>query len=322
MTDQPDTTAPSSPATVKGINHVGLSVSNLTESLILYTTAIALEVVNTSRLSNPAAEKASGFNNESVATATLKGPNGYLQLAQYEPPVAGAAEEVPVEGPGVTHLCFQAPTRQDIYSKFNSLGAIPVSRGTEPVDFGGYGVCCAYSRDSDGIMFEMEHLDEPKFEGPIWISHVALVSPGLDRLVAFYRHLLGSEPYRKTENFRGSRADKIVNLDGVQIRAAWFNFGNMILELSQYINPVTAIPGAPLAFEKIGCNKIAFEVSDIKLEHKRLAESGLEFLSEPVQTNESTEVYARDPDGNLISLIQPAAGSAMSVDRLEKHEWL
>jgi catechol 2,3-dioxygenase-like lactoylglutathione lyase family enzyme len=91
----------------------------------------------------------------------------------------------------------------------------------------------------------------------------------------------------------------------------------MILELWQFVNPVTPEPGAPVPFEKIGYNKFAFEVSDIDADYKRLVESGVQFLSEPVQTDESTEVYARDPDGNLFSLIQPAPGSSISIDELK-----
>ena len=76
-------------------------------------------------------------------------------------------------------------------------------------------------------------------------------------------------------------------------------------------------PGAPLPFEKIGYHKFAFEVSDIQSDYKRLLASGVEFLSEPVQTDESTEVFGRDPDGNLFSLIEPAPGSSISIAALK-----
>ena len=46
-------------------------------------------------------------------------------------------------------------------------------------------------------MLEVEELDKPRFEGPIWLAHIALVSPDIDRLVAFYRNLLGVEPYQR-----------------------------------------------------------------------------------------------------------------------------
>jgi catechol 2,3-dioxygenase-like lactoylglutathione lyase family enzyme len=185
------------------------------------------------------------------------------------------------------------------------------------VDLGGYGVYYAYERDADGIMFETEHLDEPHFEGPIWLSHVALVTPGIDRLVEFYENIIGFEPTRRSDKVTGPRFDEVVDYDDTFIRAAWFNMTNMILELWQFVNPVTPEAGAPIPFEKIGYNKFAFEVTDIQSDYKRLVESGVQFLSEPVQTDVSTEVYGRDPDGNLFSLIQPAPDSGTSIKALK-----
>ena len=67
---------------------------------------------------------------------------------------------------------------------------------------------------------------------------------------------------------------------------------------------------SPAPFEKIGYNKFAFEVTDIKSDYKRLVEAGVQFLSDPVQSKDATEVYGRDPDGNLFSLFEPAPGSS------------
>ncbi len=317
MTDQPEQTAPSNPSSITGLNHVGISVSDLKASIAFYTEAASVEVVHSMRLGNSAAEKASGFINEPVDRVVLKGPNGYLELSQYDASLSGPAEEIPVCGPGVTHVCYQGPTAQDIYSRFQAQGATPVSRGTEPISLMGRGVYYAYERDSDGIMFETEHLDDPHFEGPIWISHVALVSHDLDRLADFYENLLGTKPSRRTNKAAGPTFDEVADYDDVHIRAAWFDMSNMVLELWQFVNPVTPEPGAPIPFEKIGYHKFAFEVSDIQSDYKRLVESGVQFLSEPVQTEESTEVFGRDPDGNLFSLIEPAPGSANSIAALK-----
>ena len=322
MPDQSVASASPDTSTVKGINHIGLSVSDLDGSLSFYQAATSLGLANRQKInSHSVVERASGFQNEPIEVAILRGPNGYLELMQFDPSVTGPAQEMPVQGPGITHVCYQAPTPEDIYSRFKSQGASAVSRGTEPVDLGGYGVYYAYARDSDGIMFEVEHLDEPKFEGAIWISHVALVTPDIDRLVGFYRHLLGVDPYRRSDLVEGPRCDAVVDVDGARIRAAWFNAGNMILELWQYLHPATAEPGEPPPLEKIGYNKIAFEVDDLSHDYERLVASGVGFLSEPVEIAGIGEVYARDPDGNLISLLQLAPGSEMSIDGLEQHDW-
>ena len=304
-------------STVIGLNHVGLSVSDLQASIDFYTKAASVTVDPAMRLSNTAAEQASGFANAPIDRSVLAGPNGYLELSQYDPSLAGKAEAIPVCGPGITHVCFQSPTNQNIYGRFKASGAKPVSRGTEPVDLGGYGVYYAYQRDADGIMFETEHLDQPHFEGPIWLSHVALVTPDIERLVDFYEHILGAKPNRRSDDVKGPRFDEVADYDGTHIRAAWFHTTNMILEIWQFLDPVTPEPGAPNSIEKFGYNKFAFEVTDIESDYRRLIAVGVQFLSKPVKTDSSTEVFGRDPDGNLFSLIQPAPDSGISIQALK-----
>lgn len=321
MAAQSEQTESSKLSTISGINHVGMSVRDLNAAVDFYTRAVAVEEEPSKVLSNSAAERASGFGSTPIGRTALRGPNGYLELSQYDASLFGTTEVLPVQGPGVTHVCYQAPSSEDIYSRFKAEGATPVSRGQEPISLLGRGVYYAYERDCDGIMFETEHLDNPNFEGSIWLSHVALVSPDLDRLVDFYEILLGFEPNRRTNKAAGPRFDEVADYEGVHIRAAWFDLSNMILELWQFVNPVTPAAGAPVPYEKIGYTKFAFEVSDIEKDHKRLVESGVQFLSAPVQTAESTEVYGRDPDGNLFSLIQPAPGSSISIDALKKKDW-
>ena len=122
-----------------------------------------------------------------------------------------------------------------LYSEFKSQNASVVSRGTAPVDLNGRGVYYAYLRDADHLMLEVEQLDKPNFEGPIWIAHGALVTPDLDSLATFYQNLLGVSPYRRADDVRGPRLDEVTGLDNVHIRAAWFNVGNMVLKLEDSI---------------------------------------------------------------------------------------
>lgn len=197
-----------------------------------------------------------------------------------------------------------------------------MSKGIPPIDLNGQGVVYGYARDADNIMFEIEQLDEPRFEGSIWIAHIALVTPDLDQSVAFYRKLFGVETYGYANKVMGERFDEVTGIPNVRIRVAWFNTGNMILEIWEYVNPKTEHPGEPLPFSKIGYNKIALEVGDLEAEQHRLESMGVEYLNEPVEVNGVTEIYTRDPDGNLISLVKLNSSAAPGVTNLADISWL
>ena len=257
---------------VTGIHHVGLSVTDLDRSLAFYEAATSLEAT----VDPPVDPSASQGR-----TATLRGPNCGLELIEY-PGAQEPAAEMPVQGPGITHVCYQSATADNLYGDLLEAGATPVSRGTEPVDLGGYGVYYAYARDPDGIIFEVEHLDRPHFDGDFWIAHVALASTDLDRLVDFYEGLLGMEPARRSDNIHGPQFDAVAGIDGVRIRAAWFDLDNMILELWQFLHPEPVAPTEPPPTERIGYTSIAFAVDAVASQPREL----------------------RDPDGNLLRFVE------------------
>ena len=303
---------------VIGIHHIGMSVSDLKTSVEFYSRALGISAEHLSATQQDNGVSAYGASSNS---ALLTFPNGYLKLSEYDRSDLPSKAVVPVKGPGITHVCYQSPTQENIYQRLMDSGATPVSRGKEPVHLLGQGVYYAYARDRDGIMYETEHLDRSPFEGPIWFSHVALVSPNLDRLVEFYGLLLNAEPSRRTNRASGPTFDEVADYDDVMIRAAWFDIGNMILEMWQFVNPVTPEVKQNPAFEALGYNKVAFEVSDLEKEVERLSDQGIEFLAPLGMSDDGLEVCLRDPDGNLISLIQPHDETGLSVGQLKQKTW-
>ena len=306
-------------SSVIGIHHVGMSVTDLKASVEFYSQALGVRLQNTPDTMQ--AEDDSLGLSTSSNSAVLAFPNGYLKLSEYDRSDFSPPPVLPVKGPGITHVCYQSPTSEDIYQRLINGGATTVSRGEQPVHLLGQGVYYAYARDHDGIMYETEHLDHAPFEGPIWLSHAALVSPDLDRLVEFYSLLLDAKPNRRTDRASGPRFDEVAGYDNVMIRAAWFDIGNMILEMWQFVNPVTPEPQRPSAIEDVGYNKVAFEVSDLQKEFERLTALGVRFLSSPATSFDGWEVCLRDPDGNLISLIQPKTQDDLSVSHLKQKTW-
>jgi predicted enzyme related to lactoylglutathione lyase len=207
-----------------------------------------------------------------------------------------------------------------MYNGFKDAGATAVSWGEGPVDLGGYGVHYAYLRDADKIMYEVEQVDRPPFEGQVWIGHVALASHDIDRLVEFYSNVFGIEPYRRVNKATGPRVDEVTGLKDARMRAAWFNVANMVFEIWEFVNPVTPDTSAARPFEKVGYNKFAFEVSDLTREITRLKARDVKFATEPLATPIGVEAYAADPDGNRFSLVQ-LNDSQLSIDHLKNITW-
>lgn len=301
-----------SDTTIKGIHHIGISVADVAASAGFLEQAANLTRVSKGNFSG------SGIAaSEPRASTIMKGPNAYVELTQFD---RQTAERVPVEGPGFTHLCFQSPSERLMYNRFKDAGATAVSWGDGPVDLGGYGVHYAYLRDTNKTMYEVEQVDRPPFEGPVWIGHVALVSHDIDRLVEFYSNLFGIAPYRRMNKATGPRVDEVTGLKDARMRAAWFNVANMVLEIWEFVNPVTPSNSAARPFEKVGYNKFAFEVSDMTKEMTRLKARDVDFISEPLATPIGLEAYASDPDGNRFSLVQ-IHDAQLSIDQLTHITW-
>ena len=297
---------------IKGIHHIGISVADVAASSAFLEAAANLTRVGEGSFSG------TGIASSTPSASTImKGPNAYVELMQFN---SQTPEPVPVEGPGFTHLCFQSPSERLMYNGFKDAGATAVSWGEGPVDLGGYGVHYAYLRDPDKTMYEVEQVDRPPFGEQVWIGHVALASHDMDRLVEFYSDVFGIGPYRRVNKATGPRVDEVTGLKDARMRAAWFNVANMVLEIWEFVNPVTPDTSAARPFEKVGYNKVAFEVSNLTKEMTRLKARGVNFASEPLATPIGVEAYATDPDGNRFSLVQ-LDDSLLSIDQLKNITW-
>jgi len=145
----------------------------------------------------------------------------------------------------------------------------------------------------------------------VGIHHTALSTRDADRLVRFYRELFGFEvefdfPWDETnEAFKKSHA--VHESAG---RVVMISNGASRLEIFEYAKPTPRADIAGRANADLGIAHFAIEVKGIAAEYARLAAAGMRFQSElVVQTPTIQMAHGRDPDGNLIELIDFDAGS-------------
>lgn len=314
---KPSPTIIETPTTIIGFNHIGLVVKDLDKMLDFYQRATNFELISREIIKdNAAANKLFGMDSISYEVATLRSPNFLLELTQFDNQTDTVLEKMPPFGPGMTHTCFQTAEVNSGYRKFIKAGVDIISRGDEPIDLGGYGVTYAYGHDPEGNMMELEQMSnfviwlkiDKDFseKHKMWMTQVALMTPDIKRLAAFYEDVYEIEPYRWSDIKPNEVMSKVIDLDGVSLLGAWFMLDGKEkkMELFQYggahPTPNTVYKRSPT---ELGYT-FSIEVLDIQKEYQRLKAKGVEFLSEPQQLGKFWMVYANDTDGNVFSFRQ------------------
>ncbi|NIB43545.1 VOC family protein [Pseudomaricurvus alkylphenolicus] len=303
---------------VQGIHHIGLSVQHLDKTLAFYLEATGFELLKREKVSaNRSADTLFGGNNLAYERAVIKAPNMMFELIEFEHNQNLPARKMPVQGPGMTHTCFQSPAEDPGFDKFVSAGLEVLSRGSSPVDLGGYGVTYAYGYDPEGNMIEMEQLNDQLLKQSgydiswrntgldMWMSQVALVTHDIERLMSFYQMVMGFQPYRRGEYKDKPKFDEVADVDNMHVKAGWFRMeaGPKVMEFWQYLNPKTPEFTSERTATSLGYS-FSLEVSDIQQEYKRLKAEGVAFFSQPVLLDGVWQVYAKDPDNNIFALRQ------------------
>lgn len=149
------------------------------------------------------------------------------------------------------------------------------------------------------------------------INHAAISTANLDRLLRFYRDLLGARVVFETSWPVGTQMlDDITGLKDSSARVVMIAFGETQIELFQFATPAPAPvdPKRPVCDH--GITHLCFNVTDIDVEYQRLAAAGTVFHCPPQQAGPGVRTtYGRDPDGNVFELLE--VKSEVTLDNLE-----
>ena len=143
------------------------------------------------------------------------------------------------------------------------------------------------------------------------LDHVSITTADLVRSIGFYRDVLGLELTATGEAAEPELSD-LVGLPGVRVRYAELSLGRtQILELLEYETP-TGEPLDPTP-NRPGATHLALAVPDLIPVKARLDAANATVSKDVVTLTEEGEwngvrtVYARDPDGVTIELVERAA---------------
>lgn len=140
------------------------------------------------------------------------------------------------------------------------------------------------------------------------IHHIALVTANLERLLHFYRDGLGFEEVTRggwdTSSEAADKFDHVVGLKGSSAEAVMLSSGNLIIELFQYSSPAPQ-PSQPASQANMpGWRHIGLDVVNIEEVYERMCAAGGSFDAPPQDLGNLKAVYGRDPDGNLIEIME------------------
>jgi catechol 2,3-dioxygenase-like lactoylglutathione lyase family enzyme len=142
--------------------------------------------------------------------------------------------------------------------------------------------------------------DGPRFEA---VEHFGLTVSDLERSVAFYRALLGVDPFYRAIEERPCLGG-IVGYPGCRLAIADFRLPGTttFLELLQYLDPEG--DRVNMETKNPGIAHLCFVVSDLSAEFGRIRGLGGAFRSDgPVdRADGGRAAYFRDPDGFSVEL--------------------
>ena len=168
----------------------------------------------------------------------------------------------------------------------------------------------AYLRDGDGTIIEIEQLLIDNLEFEHRMRHVAIASTDIDRAIAFYSAVLGKAPRERRSNLVNKTLDVTAALDDLKLDVAWFQVGNLELEIWEYLNPAPKPSIAPRPLEALGHNMIVFDVTDPVVALQRLESAGGAQVAGPSPMDGGKIAFGRDPDGNLVGFFSPGSDAS------------
>jgi catechol 2,3-dioxygenase-like lactoylglutathione lyase family enzyme len=146
------------------------------------------------------------------------------------------------------------------------------------------------------------------------VHHTAISTPDLDRIVHFYRDVVGFEEVGEFAWPAGfAEIDRKLGLGASSARGRLLRAANTFLEFFEYgpeTDPSPAVPRRAAADH--GFCHIGLDVDDVEAEYERMRALGMEFIGTPSRPGEGAPltVFGRDPDGNIIEMQEAAPPGA------------
>ncbi len=140
-------------ANVLGFHHAAIVVPDLDKAVRFYCELAGYEKIRQSCWDSESVfNRIIGMSASSARFCMLQGPNGYLELFEYEQP-ASTADPASLDAGdyGIRHLCFQV---EDVDKALKQVVELGGRKMNNPVT-NNLGITCVYCRDPFGNLLEL-----------------------------------------------------------------------------------------------------------------------------------------------------------------------
>lgn len=135
------------------------------------------------------------------------------------------------------------------------------------------------------------------------LSHAGLTGSNFEDSVKWYNEIFGgwliSEQVLESEQVK-----ELYNLYGVEdatVRLGFLRFPKGgVIEIFEF---TPSLPSKAMEWNRPGPTHITFDVKNVQACYEELKAKGIYFFSSPQSTDGNEWVFLKDPDGNLIELI-------------------
>ncbi len=143
-------------------------------------------------------------------------------------------------------------------------------------------------------------------------SHLGICVSDVDASLAFYRDALGFELAHELV-VKGEPSDTLLRLRDVALRAVYLRRDGVTIELLHFASPGAGGDGAPRAMNALGLTHLSLRVDDLDALAADLERRGFGVLSDTrIDHPElgARAVFATDPDGTLVELVETTGGGS------------
>lgn len=135
------------------------------------------------------------------------------------------------------------------------------------------------------------------------LHHIAISTPNLNRLLGFYRDLLGFQEVSRTSWPKGStQVDQVLGLRDSAATTVMLKTENLCMELFEFDAPAAPPADAERPVHHYGLTHVCLDVTDIDGVYKRMLDAGVRFHCPPQDFGSIKATYGRDPDGNVFEI--------------------